>query len=81
MSELLIRKVKRGYIIKRDDGRHSHFATLQGCYHCLEFIHNKVLPHNPYFMKAIERLLDSEELEEFNVKRKKQHYINKRGAV
>lgn len=81
MSELVIRKVKRGYIIKRDDGRHSHFATLQGCYHCLEFIEHQVLPHNPYFIKAIERLLDTDELAEFTVKRKKQAYINKRGVV
>jgi hypothetical protein len=75
--DLRIKKVKRGWIVFRDD-RHSHFETLKRCQQCEQFIMSGILPHNRYYQIAIARLLSADEFETLRPEKLKQRYVNRK---
>lgn len=78
IDDFRIIKTKRDYIVLRESmDVHSHFRHRNACNILLDFIKSDRLPHNQYFLKALQRILTNEELRNFK-QPKKQRYVNTR---
>lgn len=71
-------KTTRDYVLVRVSlDLHSHMKHKSGIRILLNFIEKEKLPYNQYFLKALQRILTTDELSRFK-QPPKQRYVNTR---
>ncbi len=81
-KEFIIYATNRDYILIRKEGeykQHSHFDRFSGAKLLVDLFYKKILPYNPYFKQAMERICFDNELTSFKQEKKKQMYYNSNG--
>lgn len=81
-KEFVIYHTNRDYILIRKNGeygQHSHFDRFSGAKLLVDLFYKKVLPYNPYFKEAMERICDDREIKKFKEEKIKQRYYNSNG--
>ena len=81
-KEFIIYNTNRDYVLIRKNGeygQHSHFDRFSGAKLLVDLFYKKVLPYNPYFREAMERICYEKEIKHFKEAKKKQRYYNSNG--
>ena len=79
IGDFKIGRTSRKYILincKGEYEKHAHFENLKGARSCLEFKEKRIKPKNPYFRKALIRLVGEEEFLTYGEVKTKQKYKN-----
>lgn len=67
-SKFIIFWTNDNYIVVRKHGKyeqHSHFKKFDGAKLLVDLYYKKIMPLNPYFKKAMERICTQNELKQF----------------
>lgn len=81
-KEFVIYHTNRDYILIRKNGgyaQHSHFDRFSGAKLLIDLFYKKVVPYNPYFKEAMERICYENEICKFKEEKVKQKYYNSNG--